>query len=193
MLNRELALRLFEIGMVKFGSFTLKSGLHSPVYLDLRLVISYPELLSKIAEMMWKRAEELSFQRVCGVPYTALPIATCFSVSHEIPMLLRRKEVKEYGTKKQIEGVFQKGETCLILEDVMTTGSSILETAESLQKEGLIVRDAVLIIDREQGGRERLNTQGIQTHSLLTLAELATYLYEANKINQNVLAAMNVG
>lgn len=190
--KRELAIELFEIQAIKFGSFTLKSGLHSPVYLDLRLIISFPKLLSRIAEMMWQKASSLSFDLVCGVPYTALPIATCFSTAHEVPMILRRKEAKDYGTKKRIEGVYQKGESCLILEDVMTTGSSILETAASLKEEGLLVRDAILVVDREQGGKEKLAAEGIRAHALTTLSELATLLFDAGKIDKNVLQAMNV-
>ncbi len=191
--SQDLAVELFEIQAIKFGSFTLKSGLHSPIYLDLRLIISYPGLLTRIAEMMWEKASSLDFDLVCGVPYTALPLATCFSTAHEIPMILRRKETKDYGTKKRVEGVYQKGESCLILEDVMTTGSSILETMTSLREEGLIVRDAIVVVDRQQGGKEKLNTQGIHAHALTTLSEVATSLYDAGKIDKNVLATMNVG
>lgn len=190
--KRELALELFDIQAIKFGSFTLKSGLHSPIYLDLRLIISYPGLLTRISEMMWEKAVSLEFDLVCGVPYTALPLATCFSTAHDIPMILRRKEAKEYGTKKRIEGVYRKGETCLILEDVMTTGSSILETAASLKEEGLIVRDAILVVDREQGGKEKLAGQGIRAHPLTSLSEVASSLYDAGKIDKSVLEAMSI-
>ncbi len=109
-------------------------------------------------------------------------------------MLIRRKEVKEYGTKKQIEGVFEKGESCLILEDVMTSGSSILETTESLRGEGLQVSDAIVVVDREQGGKERLKEKGIKVHALTTLRDLADLLYEAGKIDkplfENILSLL---
>jgi uridine monophosphate synthetase len=182
----DLALELFEIQAVKFGSFTLKSGAISPIYLDLRVIISFPALLKRISEMLWEKAKSLDFDLVCGVPYTALPLATCFSTEHEVPMILRRKEVKDYGTKKRIEGVFEKGQTCLILEDVMTTGSSILETRASLHEEGLVVRDAVLIIDRQQGGKEHLFEKGIHAHALMTLSELVKVLYDAGKIDKSL-------
>ena len=185
---RELALELFEIQAVKFGSFTLKSGQVSPIYLDLRLIISYPALLSRISEMLWEKAARLSFDLVCGVPYTALPLATCLSVAHEIPMILRRKEVKDYGTKKRIEGVFQAGQTCLIIEDVITSGGSILETTQSLKDEGLLVNDAIVIVDRQQGARANLEAQGIHAHALITLSELVTLLYDAEKIDQTLFA-----
>src|SRR5690348_14009388 len=100
--KQSLALQLFEIGAIKLGSFTLKSGQTSNLYLDLRLIISYPELLRTISEWLWEKAGGLSFDLVCGVPYTALPLATCLSTSHNIPMILRRKEAKNYGTKKMV-------------------------------------------------------------------------------------------
>lgn len=184
--KRELALELFEIQAIKFGSFILKSGLTSPIYLDLRLIISYPALLRRISEMLWQIAEPLSFDLVCGVPYTALPLATSLSTSHDIPMILRRKEAKNYGTKKMVEGVFHAGQICLIIEDVITTGSSILETCVSLRAEGLTARDALIIIDREQGAKAQLQLHGIQAHPLLTLSELISHLHDAGKIDRAV-------
>ncbi len=186
--SQTLALELFEIQAVKFGSFTLKSGQISPIYLDLRLIISYPALLSRISEMLWEKAAQLSFDLVCGVPYTALPLATCLSVAHDVPMILRRKEVKDYGTKKRIEGVYEAGQTCLIIEDVITSGGSILETCQSLKDEGLVVKDAIVIVDRQQGAKANLEAHGIHAHALITLTELVTLLYDAEKIDRTLFA-----
>lgn len=182
--NEELALALFEIQAVKFGSFTLKSGAQSPIYLDLRQIISSPSLLKEISEMMWKKTQRLTFDLVCGVPYTALPLATCVSVLHDIPMILKRKEVKDYGTKKRVEGLFEAGQTCLILEDVITTGGSIIETCQTLKEEGLKVTDAIVIVDRQQGARAHLEEKGIHVQSLTTLTELVSLLYDADKIDR---------
>jgi len=179
---QSLILDLHEIQAVKFGNFTLKSGIQSPIYIDLRVIISYPHILKQIADMLWKKVENLSFDLLCGVPYTALPIATAISIAHEIPMVMRRKESKDYGTKKIIEGVFQPGQTCLIVEDVITSGASIVETLEPLHKEGLKISDAVVVLNREQGGEKRLAEKGVRLHSLLTISDLVATLQQAEKI-----------
>ena len=153
--------QLFHLGAIRFGQFTLKSGISSPIYIDLRLTISQPKLLIEIAQELYALAQNLSFDLLCGVPYTALPFATAISVQQNIPMILRRKEKKDYGTKRILEGIFQPGDRCLIVEDVITSGASIAETATSLKEEGLIVTDAVVLVHREQGGEKFLADQGI--------------------------------
>lgn len=179
-----LILQLFDIGAIRFGSFTLKSGATSPIYLDLRSAISYPTLLTTIAEALYQKATSCRFTLVCGVPYTALPFATAISLRHNIPMILRRKEKKEYGTEKIVEGVFQRGESCLVIEDVITSGSSILETTLDLRKEGLLVEDAAILIDRQQGATKTLKKEGITIHAVLTLSQILDALLEAKKITK---------
>lgn len=164
--------KLHDIGAVKFGSFTLKSGVTSPVYIDLRLIISYPRLLEEVADLIWQQVKEKHFDLICGVPYTALPIATVISIKTGIPMVMRRKEVKEYGTKRIIEGVFNPGQRCLVIEDLITSGSSVFETIEPLEKEGLIVTDVAVLIDREQGGRQHITARGYNLHSVINLSEI---------------------
>lgn len=127
---------------------------------------------------------------LCGVPYTALPIATLLSVQCKKPMLMRRKEAKSYGTKKMIEGHYKRGQTCLIIEDVVTSGSSVLETVKDLENEGLITKEAVIILDREQGGRENLKINNITMKSLFTMSELLDILSKNGKITSEI--AINV-
>jgi len=183
----QLAAKLFKIEAVKFGSFTLKSGLISPIYFDLRVVISYPSILEEVASLLWERSNQKSAELVCGVPYTALPIATLISVKNGIPMLLRRKEAKGYGTKKLIEGDYENGQSCLIIEDVVTSGTSILETAQELRKIGLKVTDAVVMLDRMQGARENLTRNGIDLRSVFKIDEFMLSLEKQGFVTKSVV------
>lgn len=180
----KIVLKLNEIGAVKFGEFKLKSGILSPIYIDLRLLISYPKLLKEVVELFWQKIKGLKFDLIIGVPYTALPIATAISFQEEIPMIIRRKEVKDYGTKKAIEGVFKKDQKCLIIDDLVTSGGSIFETIEPLEHEGLKVSDIIVLIDREQGGKKHLEEKGYQLHVLLTISEVLDILLTKEKIDQ---------
>lgn len=183
MTMHNLILNLYEIQAVRFGSFLLKSGIESPIYVDLRMVISYPKILKQIAAMMWEKAKNLRFDLVCGVPVGAVPLATTISITQDIPMVMCRKEIKEYGTKKRVEGVYKEGQRCLLIEDVISLGASISETAGWLKHENLHVSDAMVVLDREQGGEKNLREKGLQLHSLTTLTHLVATLENEKKIS----------
>ena len=166
--------QLLKLGALKFGEFVLKSGQKSSVYCDLRILVSHPEILASITDQLWQKfvPGKLGLDRICGVPYTALPVATHLSIKHSIPMIMRRKEVKDYGTKKLLEGDFCKGERCLIVEDVVTTGGSVIETAEVLREQGLVVDKVIVFVDREQGAKEKLKQAGIEVISLISMTDI---------------------
>lgn len=183
---RSLIHKLFEIGAVKFGDFKLKSGLSSPIYIDLRLTISNPKLLVAIAEAMHEAVRSCKFDLICGVPYTALPFATAISIQHTIPMLLKRKEKKEHGTGRMIEGIYEAGQRCLVIEDVITSGQSIFETIGPLGQEGLVVEDIVVLVDREQGGRKHIESKGYRVHPICTISQIVEELLKEKKIPPHI-------
>ena len=187
-MQEQLIFKLHEAGVVKFGQFTLKSGLASPIYIDFRLIVSYPDLLEAVAEALWSKVKHLQFQLLCGVPYTALPIATALSLRYRTPMVMRRKEVKEYGTKQAIEGVFAPQMRCLVIEDLITSGSSLFETIAPLEHVQLQVKDVAVVLDREQGARARLESKGYNVHSAITLSEFLAVLENAGKLDRATVA-----
>lgn len=179
---RSIILRLFDIGALKFGRFTLKSGIESPVYVDLRLTISYPSLLRNIADALLYTVRDVPYDIMCGVPYTALPFATAMSIQTGIPMVMRRKEAKAYGTKRIIEGSWKEGQTCLVVEDLVTSGLSIMETVAPLQENGLAVTDVVVLLDRQQNARRNLEENRLKLHSVFSITQLLDVLVAEGKI-----------
>ena len=184
----QLALKLHEINAVKFGLFTLKSGLKSPVYIDLRVLISYPETLRMVGKALGEKAEEenISFDLVAGIPFAAIAIATATCLEKNWRMVFPRKDVKSYGTKAKVEGKFEKGEKCLVIDDLITNGESKFEAIEPLEKEGLRVKDILVLVDREQGGKKTLLKEGYHLHSVFTAKELLEILYANQKISELV-------
>ncbi len=178
-----LSIFLYKIGAIQFGDFTFKSGRKSSNYVNLRKIISFPDVLRDIANLMWEKARTIEYDLVCGVPYTALPIATIYSLLSNVPMVMRRKEKKEYGTKQMIEGVYQTGQSCLVIEDVITTGASIMETTKELADVGLVVHDVIAVIDREEGGKAALSKH-YRVQALITLTELFNHLLKAAPLTE---------
>jgi uridine monophosphate synthetase len=173
---------LLEAGCVKFGSFTLKSGLQSPIYLDLRRLVGFPRLLEAAAGAYAHLLRGLTFDRLAALPYAALPIGAAVSLAGGWPLIYPRKEVKEYGTKAEIEGVYATGERVVVLDDLATTGGSKFEAIDKLTAAGLQTSDVVVLIDRQSGAREALAERGYRLHSIFTLSELLDYWQTAGRI-----------
>ncbi len=192
MTSSSLATDFHKAGIIQFGEFKLKSGLLSPFYLDLRLLASHPLLLKKVARELAAKTRGIQFDRLAAVPYAAIPIATALSLEINKPLVYSRKEAKDYGTKKMVEGAFKAGETVLVIDDLITTGLSKFEAITPLTQAGLVVHDVLVIVDREQGGREQLANKGLQLHSLLTITEIMRELREKNELPSEVFnTAMN--
>jgi orotate phosphoribosyltransferase len=184
--KKELALDLHEIGALKFGEFTFKSGITSPMYLDLRLFISYPKLLKKVAKLYAGQLGDLEYDRLAGVAYAALPIAGAISLELEQPWIFMRKEglKKEYGLQKSLEGEFNKGEKIVMIEDLVTRATSLLEAIAAIEQHGLVVKDAVVLLDYRKGGAEALQTKGYNLHAFMTTRELIDIMYAEGRINE---------
>ena len=180
--TNQLTNQLFNTGCIQFGAFTLKSGLTSPIYVDLRLLVSHPPLLREAARAMAEVARGLTFDRFAAIPYAGLPIGVALALEMERPLIYPRREVKAHGTHRAIEGPFEPGETALLVDDLITRGDSKLEAIAPLEAAGLTVRDVLVLIDREQGGAEDLARRGYRLHAVLRLTEILDILRQSTHI-----------
>lgn len=183
-----LADQLLAGGCIKFGEFTLKSGLLSPIYIDLRRVISSPQLLTQVGAAYLPVLEKLKFDRIAGLPYAAIPIATAIALQGNYPMIYPRKEAKTYGTKAEIEGEYYVGETAVIIDDLTSTGGSKFEAIEKLTGAGLKVKDIVVLVDRQSGAKEALTGAGFHLHTVLTITQLLDYWEKTDKVHKDKIA-----
>ncbi len=183
MTKQELACKLYDIGAVKFGTFTLKSGMQSPIYIDLRLLVSHPEVLAEVGRCIWDLVEHKDATHVCGVPTAGIPIATAIALHNNHPMIMVRKAVKDHGTAQKIEGTYKAGDTCCVIDDLVTSGKSVFESSATLEDAGIMVQEVAVLIDRQQGGRERIEQKGYKFHAVFTMNELLSTLQSAGKID----------
>lgn len=179
-----LASDLFDIGCVKFGQFKLKSGLISPIYIDLRLLVTHPKVLRKVGAAMARLAQDkaLAFDRLAALPYAGLPIGVAVSLEMDRPLIYPRKEAKDYGTAKLIEGEYKAGETALMVDDLITKGTAKIEALKPLLDEGLRVKDIIVLIDRQQGGTAELGARGVVLHAVMTLPDILDALVASSRM-----------
>ena len=180
---------LLSMGCIQFGEFTLKSGLISPIYIDLRRLVAFPGWMTQVAAAYIRQLRGLEFDRIAGLPYAALPIATAVSLQGNWPMIYPRKTTKDYGTAAAIEGLYHPGETIVVIDDLATTGGSKFEAIEKLNAAGLKVRDVVVLIDRESGAKEDLAKEGYALHALFTLTQLLDHWEETERLPAEQIAS----
>jgi uridine monophosphate synthetase len=171
-----LTTTLYDHGCVKLGMFALKSGLKSPIYIDLRLLVSHPRLLKQVAATLAGAARGLTFDRIAAIPYAALPIGVAMALEMDRPMIYPRREIKGHGTRRAVEGAYEAGETALLVDDLITRGHSKLDAV------GLLVHDVLVLIDREQGGAQDLAERGYQLHAVLELTAMLAALQDTARI-----------
>jgi len=179
----DLTVSLFKTGCIKFGDFLLASGKRSPIYIDLRRVISFPGLFRSVARAYEEIVRGIKFDLIASVPYAALPAGSVVAWQMGVCMIYPRKEVKEHGTGQAIEGSFEPGQIAVLIEDVITTGGSIIAATEVLRQAGLDLRDVVVLVDREQGGEKNMKDIGLSLHSILKISELILILKQQKLID----------
>jgi orotate phosphoribosyltransferase len=189
--KNKMANILFKIDAIKFGVFKLSSGKASPYYVDLRVIPSFPDAFREIcdfyAEYITSQIGVKNFDRMAGVPLTGIVFASQVAYNLKKPFVYVRKGVRLRGRERRVEGVLVSGERVLLIDDLVTTGLTVKKAAEAVRAEGGVVTDAVVFLDREEGGNQMLEKNGIKLHRLLKISEVANTLYDLGAIDQENL------
>ena len=194
--NLWLAKALWDLGAVQFGDYTIgRTTQHSPVYVNLRLLISNPRALARAARVMNEEVQTRQamlhnplkeFHRVCGIPFGGLHLATAFALRSRVPMVYVHPAKERNGNRLWVEGRFEPGETVLLIDDLVTSGGGIIETAPFLKANAnLTVRDVLVLLDRQEGAREQLKAHGYNLISILGLEPLLNYLMASGLIAED--------
>jgi orotate phosphoribosyltransferase len=186
----ELCDILLRTGSLKFGTFKLASGILSSYYIDLRLIPSDPEAFRRVIgfySTVLAPTLAKHVQRLAGIPTAGIAYAAVLAFSLSKPFFYVRKEQKEHGRGKRIEGVLRPGDKVLVLDDVVTTGKNVVEAVEAIRAEGGVVEDAVVLLDRQQGGETNLKKAGVRLHSFTTMKRVADRLSARGMIDEGQL------
>ena len=184
-MNEKVAEALAAANVVKFGEFELASGNISPIYIDIRILPSFPKTMAVVTDELVKVVKNLKVDVIAGAETAGIPLSTAISLKTKMPMIYVRKRPKSYGRKEQIEGVLKKDSKVVLIDDMATNAYSKLNFVEGIKQSGGIVEDVVIVLDREQGGDKALAEKGIKLHSLITFKELLSYMKEKNMLDEN--------
>jgi orotate phosphoribosyltransferase len=188
---KEFATFLHQNGALKFGDYTLSSGKNSSYYVDLRLVSSFPHQFRKMVKKLQDLiSEEIGFDNfdcLASVPTGGLVIASALAMETVKPLIYVRTKPKEHGMTKSIEGVIRKGMKVLMIDDVATTGHSVIDSIKQLKDAGIVVNDVYVILNRLEGAEKALKLEGIKMHQLTDIIQITESLHEANLVNNQIL------
>ena len=190
--KKNFALQLFKIGAVKFGQFKLKmhekspNAPLSPIYIDLRLLRSFPDTMDLAIDIYMHMIKDLTFDVLADVPTAATPIVSILSNRTRIPMISVRMDKKKHGTRVPIDGAYETGLTAILIDDLITGADSKFEAISILEENGLIVTDVIVLVDREQGGVEELISRGYNCICAMKITEVLKIYFEKDKISDNL-------
>ena len=188
---KEFATFLYEKKIIRFGDFTLASGKKSPYYIDLRLVPSFPiqyrKMIKGLQNLIAEDIEFENFHSLVSVPTGGLVVAASLAPEIVKPLIYVRKQAKEHGTGKAVEGITCQDMKLLMIEDVVTSGGSVINAIKSIKEEKMFVTDAYAIVDRMEGATETLQAEGVKLHSLLTINDITQSLFEQKLITEDIL------
>jgi len=187
-MKAELCRVLHKIGALKFGTFKLTSGRISPYYIDLRIVPSFPDAFRKICELYTTLISitvgTKNFDRIAAIPTAGMAFAAVVAYGFRKPFLYTRPTTKTHGRERRIEGILMPGNRILIVDDLITTGKSLIQALTAIRTEGGVVNDAVVLVNREEGGKKKLASRDVALHYLLDAGEAAGKLYEVGAITE---------
>ncbi|WP_055075596.1 bifunctional orotidine-5'-phosphate decarboxylase/orotate phosphoribosyltransferase [Pseudanabaena sp. 'Roaring Creek'] len=182
--HANLILQLFDIGCITFEETVQASGQIFPYYIDLRRIISNPQVFEAVIATYAEILQNLQFDRIAGIPYGSLPTASGLALRLNFPLIFPRKEVKAYGARRLIEGNYEAGETIVVVDDILISGKSAIEGAQKIESCGLRVRDIVVFIDHESGVCDRIQKSGYSPHAVLKISEINETLYQSGRISE---------
>jgi len=182
----ELVLSLYEVGAIKFGKFRLTSGLESPIYIDLRVAISHPSIYKQLVNAMVNLLNNRDVDLIAGIETASIPWASMIAYELGKGLVYVRKEAKEHGTSRLVEGDLKPGARVIVIDDVVTTGSSIVRAIRILREQGGSVIGAAAFVDREQGGLEVIRREGVDAVALLSITSILNMLLNAGAIGRGL-------